>query len=89
MPQRVCSVRSPSPDIPEEASAERREVATSQFEEYTGLDYKSPVAQYIRACKFNISPHDLSLMRELFGLPRRVIAAVPSARGNFLSIMLQ
>ncbi|KAJ5814479.1 NAD(P)-binding protein [Penicillium riverlandense] len=89
MPQLVCSVRSPSPDIPEEASAKRRQVATSQFEEYTGLDYNSPVAQYIRACKFHISPHDLSLMRELFGLPRHVIAAVPSARGNFLSIMLQ
>ncbi|KAJ5378893.1 NAD(P)-binding protein [Penicillium cosmopolitanum] len=75
-------VRSLNADIPEEASAKRRQVATSQFEEYTGLDYKSPVAQYIRACKFHISPHDLSLMRELFGLPRHVIAAVPSARGE-------
>ncbi|CAN9241297.1 unnamed protein product [Alternaria alternata] len=76
-------------DIPREASSERLQVARSQFEEYTGLDYESPVAQYIRACKFHISPHDLSLMRELFGHPRRVIAAVPNARGNFLSIMLQ
>ncbi|KAH7075303.1 hypothetical protein BKA63DRAFT_295189 [Paraphoma chrysanthemicola] len=76
-------------DIPESASAERRQVATTQFEEYTGLEYNSPVAEYIRACKFHISPHDLGLMRELFGVPRHVIAAVPSARGNFLSIMLQ
>ncbi|WVQ91264.1 hypothetical protein IAS59_005062 [Cryptococcus gattii] len=76
-------------DIPTEASAERRRAATSQFEELTGLDFMAPVSQYIRACKFHISPHDLSLMRELFGVPRQVISAIPSARGNFIAILFQ
>ncbi|XAO24836.1 hypothetical protein I312_103647 [Cryptococcus bacillisporus CA1280] len=76
-------------DIPTEASAERRRVATSQFEELTGLDFMAPVSQYIRACKFHISPHDLSLMRELFGVPQQVISAIPSARGNFIAILFQ
>ncbi|OWZ30204.1 hypothetical protein C356_05929 [Cryptococcus neoformans c45] len=76
-------------DIPTEASAERRRAATNQFEELTGLDFMAPVSQYIRACKFHISPHDLSLMRELFGVPQQVISAISSARGNFIAILFQ
>lgn len=76
-------------DLPSGIAEERHVFAKRQYEELTGLEWDAPVSQYIRACKFHISPHDLCLMRELFGLPRRVISAIPNARGNFVTVLFQ
>jgi hypothetical protein len=76
-------------DYPPGASEERLNVARSQYEELTGLDYDSPVSHYVRACRFHISPHDISLMRELFGVPLGVISALSNRRGNFISVLFQ
>jgi hypothetical protein len=77
------------PDFPPEASTQKNEIGKRQFEELTGLNWSAPVSQHIRACRFHISPHDLSLMRELFGVPQYVISAVPNARGNFIACLFQ
>jgi hypothetical protein len=76
-------------DFPPEASTQKNEIGKRQFEELTGLDWSAPVSEHIRACRFHISPHDLSLMRELFGVPQYVISAVPNARGNFIACLFQ
>ncbi|WP_042170969.1 Gfo/Idh/MocA family protein [Paenibacillus gorillae] len=79
-------------DIPDELKEDKRVRAERLVKEATGLDASSPYSSLYRLL-CGLSSHDLSAMRELIGMPKRVIGSklseIPTASGgNFLSSIL-
>jgi predicted dehydrogenase len=74
-------------DIPAEAMADRRERATAQVKEAIGETSNGMVDIY----RFltSLSSHDLSAMRELMGMPKRVVGACLSPTGLFLNAVFE
>jgi predicted dehydrogenase len=72
-------------DIPQEAMSERAERASRLVKEALG-DVPAPLARTYRLL-CGLSSHDLSAMREMLGMPKRVIAAHQS--GIFLTVLFE
>ncbi len=70
-------------DIPREAMRERVERASRLVQEALGDAYPQWRGTYRLLC--SLSSHDLSAMRELLGMPQRVLAARQT--GNFLAAL--
>ena len=72
-------------DIPTELAGDRAERASRLLAEAIGEAPPELVRAYRLLCGLN--SHDLSAMRELIGVPRRVVAATQWQDGNFLNVV--
>jgi len=74
-------------DIPEEAMAERKRLAAQQAAEAIG-DAPADLVSTYRLLN-GLSSHDLSAMRELIGMPNRVISAAQWNGGSFIHALFE
>lgn len=74
-------------DIPQEAMEERKRLAAQQAAEAIGEAPDDLVRTY--RLLNGLSSHDLSAMRELIGMPNRVIAAAQWNGGSFIHAMFE
>jgi predicted dehydrogenase len=74
-------------DFPEEAMIDRRERAAAQVREAIGDSADRYAGIYRLLC--GLSSHDLSAMRELVGMPKRVVSASLHPDGRFLVAVME
>lgn len=74
-------------DIPQEALQDRAQRTKRLLNEAIGDVPQDVVRTYRLLC--GLSSHDLSAMREILGLPQRVIAARQWNGGNFLTVLFE
>lgn len=75
-------------DIPEEALQDRRRRAEQLVHEAIGGDAPQPLKNAYRLL-CGLSSHDLSAMREIIGMPNRVVSAVQWNEGRYITAILE
>lgn len=76
-------------DFPAEAQQERQAIAKELFASALGSKVGNPRDQRTWMLLNGLSSHDLSAMRELIGMPQKVLSAARSDNGLFLTVTFQ
>jgi hypothetical protein len=76
-------------DFPEEAQQERQAIAKKLFSSALGAKSGNTRDQRTWMLLNGLSSHDLSAMRELIGMPQKVLSAARSDNGLFLTVTFQ
>ena len=78
-------------DHPHAAQDEKAALYKTQYAHLLGPSVPPDAVQYTLRSGLGgaLSSHDLSLMRDLFGMPRRVVSAVHNKKGNFACVVYE
>lgn len=78
-----------APDAPAAAIAERQALSDTMVREAIGDRASNPLDRETWALLTSLSSHDISAMRELIGMPERVVGASRSPDSQFIWVMFQ
>lgn len=80
----------PIPDFPPEAGAERKAIGDQLYLSALGPKYSENASDRLTWNLLNgLGTHDISAMRELIGMPKRVISATRSCGGRFMTVLFE
>jgi hypothetical protein len=85
----VCCARSQRPDFPPEAGTERQALNAQLFNEALGPKAANPLDKKTWHVLNALATHDMSVMRELLGMPIKCLAATRNPAGFFTSVIFQ
>lgn len=79
----------PEPDFPPECAQDRKEIGDKLYESVLGSKSTDQSERLTWNLLNGLATHDLSAMRELFGMPQKVLHATRSNGGRFMTVLFQ